>query len=187
MGVSETDSKQTDLAAVDRALIAAVQNGLPLASRPYAEVGRGLGLTEAGVIARLQHLRQQGVIKRMGVVVRHRELGYHANAMVVWDIPDNRVDALGACMGQFEFVSLCYRRPRRLPDWPYNLFCMIHGRDHDAVLDNVRLLAQRCGLEQVRREVLFSRRRFKQRGARYGAAAICGAEVGADGAGNLRK
>jgi DNA-binding Lrp family transcriptional regulator len=187
MGVNEAEAMQADLATVDRALIAAVQNGLPLVSHPYAQVGRGLGLSEAEVIARLAQLRRQGVIKRMGVVVRHRELGYRANAMVVWDIPDNRVDALGACMGQFEFVSLCYRRPRRLPDWPYNLFCMIHGRDRDAVLDNVRLLAQRCALEHVSREVLFSRRRFKQRGARYGAAGACGAEVGAGGPGTLRR
>jgi len=72
-------------------------------------------------------------------------------------------------MGRFEFVTLCYRRPRRLPDWPYNLFTMIHGRDRDEVLANIDRLVRECGLEDIPRDVLFSRRRFKQRGAIYHA------------------
>ncbi len=153
----------------DEALIAAIQTGLPLVPEPYAEIGRRIGLPEDEVIARLQRLLAAGVIKRLGVVVRHHELGYRANAMTVWDIPDERVDALGACMGRFEFVTLCYRRPRRLPDWPYNLFTMIHGRDRNEVLSNIGRLVHACGLENVPHEVLFSRRRFKQRGALYHA------------------
>jgi DNA-binding Lrp family transcriptional regulator len=122
---------------------------------------------ETQVIARLQALQENGVIKRLGVIVRHHELGYRANAMVVWDVPDEQVSSLGRCLGGFDFVTLCYRRPRRLPDWPYNLFCMLHGRDREAVLDNVALLVERCGLQHLAYKVLFSRRRYKQRGARY--------------------
>jgi len=153
----------------DEALIAAIQTGLPLVPEPYAEIGRRIGLDEDEVITRLRRLLEQGVIKRLGVVVRHHELGYRANAMTVWDIPDDRVDTLGTCMGRFEFVTLCYRRPRRLPDWPYNLFTMIHGRDRDEVLANIDRLVRECGLEDIPRDVLFSRRRFKQRGAIYHA------------------
>jgi hypothetical protein len=91
--------------------------------------------------------------------------------MVVWDVPDAEVSSLGRCLGGFDFVTLCYRRPRRLPDWPYNLFCMLHGRDRAAVLDNVAFLVERCGLQHVPHKVLFSRRRYKQRGARYLAPA----------------
>lgn len=158
----------------DQALIEAVQNGLPLTSHPYADIGARIGMTGQQVMQRLQALIDAGVIKRLGVIVRHHELGYRANAMVVWDIADERVDTLGPCMSQFEFVTLCYRRPRRLPDWPYNLFCMIHGRDHETVLANVTLLAERCGLQEAAREVLFSRRRFKQRGAVYRIAHCAG-------------
>jgi len=153
---------------VQRALLAAVEGGLPLVDRPYAELGARLGIPEEEVIGRLRRLLELGVIKRLGVVVRHRELGYRANAMVVWDIPDDRVRETGRCLGQYSFVTLCYRRPRRLPQWPYNLFTMIHGRDRDQVLARVEEIVAACGLHHVRREALFSGQRFKQRGARYG-------------------
>lgn len=151
----------------ETALIGAVQQGLPLVPRPYAEIGAGIGLSESEVIAGLAHLAEQGIIKRMGVVVRHHELGYRANAMVVWDILDDQVGALGHCVGKFDFVTLCYRRPRRLPAWRYNLFTMIHGQDRDEVLSLVAQLKEQCGLQDIAHEVLFSRRRFKQCGARY--------------------
>lgn len=155
------------LAERDVDLIAEIQTGLPLTPNPYAEIGQRIGLSEAEVIERLQRLLQAGAIKRFGVVVRHHEIGYRANAMTVWNIPDEKVSELGECMGQFEFVTLCYRRPRRLPDWPYNLFTMVHGRDRDEVLSNIKQMAERCGLASIQYEVLFSKRRFKQRGAIY--------------------
>lgn len=151
----------------ERQLIAALQQGLPLVSRPYQQIAEQIGSTETEVIARIDEMKQRGDIKRMGIVVRHREMGYTANAMVVWDIPEDRVDELGQCFGQFDFVTLSYRRPRRLPDWPYNLFCMIHGRNREDVLENLRLLIRRCQVENISHAVLFSRRCFKQRGAHY--------------------
>jgi hypothetical protein len=101
------------------------------------------------------------------VIVRHHELGYRANAMVVWDIPDERVAELGRKFGEFGFVTLCYHRPRRPPHWPYNLFCMIHGKDRETVKGLVRVLVDACGLQRVHHDILFSGRRFKQCGARY--------------------
>lgn len=148
------------------ALLAEVQGGLPLVRSPYAELGRRVGLSEKEVIELLSAWLREGVIKRMGVIVRHRSLGYDANAMVVWDVPDDRVSDAGRRMSAFEFVTLCYRRPRR-QHWPYNLFCMIHGKERETVMAQTELLAQGCGLSDVRREVLFSRRCFKQRGACY--------------------
>ncbi|MDD3518197.1 MAG: AsnC family protein [Chromatiales bacterium] len=153
-----------------QALISAIQDGLPLVPRPYAAIGERIGLSEQEVIECLRILLEQGVIKRLGVVVRHRPLGYDANAMVVWDVPDERVQALGVCLGRFPFVTLCYRRPRRLPVWPYNLFTMIHGRDREQVLARVAELVDRCDLGDVPHQALFSRQCFKQRGARYGRA-----------------
>jgi len=151
----------------DKALVCAIQSGLPLCSHPYAELGAGIGMTETEVMQRLQRLTDNDFIKRMGVVVRHHELGYRANAMVVWDIADAKVSELGRCMGKFEFITLCYQRPRRLPDWRYNLFSMIHGRDRGEVLRHVDFVIERCALQDIAHEVLFSQRRFKQRGARY--------------------
>lgn len=151
----------------EKSLIEAIAQGLPLVSRPYREIARQIGSTEPRVMEGIHRIIQRGDIKRFGVVVRHRELGYRANGMVVWDIPDDRVEVLGHCIGQYDFVTLCYRRPRRLPDWPYNLFCMIHGQDRADVRKQVDYVAEHCGLQDIPRQILFSGRCFKQRGAIY--------------------
>jgi len=155
------------LTDTDRLLIAAIQDGLPLVAHPYAAVGRQLGLSESQVIERLETMQQAGLIKRMGVVVRHRELGYRANAMVVWNVPDEEIVHVGELLAAEDCVTLCYQRPRRLPDWPYNLFCMIHGRERDGVLRRLEQMIGFHALGHIHHEVLFSGRSFKQRGARY--------------------
>ncbi len=155
-----------DLSDPERALVAVLQRGLPLVSHPYKEIGARVGLTERQVIDCLSRWQADGMIRRLGVVVRHHELGYQANAMVVWDVPDEQVREVGRRLGEQQVVTLCYRRPRRLPDWPYNLFCMIHGQDRELVLQHLQSLIARCGLEDIIHEVLFSCRRFKQQGAR---------------------
>jgi len=154
-------------AALVEALIGAIQDGLPLQPRPYACVARQIGCAEGEVLDAIAALRADGRIRRFGVVVRHRALGWRANAMVVWDVPDARVDELGERLGRAAPVTLCYQRPRRPPDWPYNLFSMVHGRDRDAVHAQVDELALRAGAAGLPRELLFSSRCFKQRGARY--------------------
>jgi DNA-binding Lrp family transcriptional regulator len=155
----------------DRRLLGAIEDGLPLVPRPYADVALRLGLSEANVISRLQRLAASGVVKRFGLVVRHRELGYRANAMVVWDLPDDEVDDMGSRLAAHDCVTLCYRRRRRPPVWPYNLFCMIHGRGRGEVLEQIAWLNEEPGLDARPPAVLFSRRRFKQCGAHYGMAA----------------
>lgn len=155
---------------LDLRLVDALQDGLPLVSRPYAALGEPLGLTEPEVRSRIGALLANGIMGRLGVVVRHRELGYLANAMVVWDVPDPWVAEVGRLLGAQRGVNLCYRRPRRPPDWPYNLFSMIHGRDRPEVLVRLQVLIQECGLQEFDHRVLFSRRRFKQRGAHYSCA-----------------
>ena len=157
------------LSAADRRLLAAIEDGSALGRAPVCrDRSARSGSAEDEVVAGLRRLIADGVIRRFGVMVRHRELGYRANAMVVWDVPDARVAEVGRTLAGLPFVTLCYRRPRRLPVWPYNLFCMIHGRERGAVeaLDRDRERRAR-GLDGLPRAVLFSRRRFKQRGARY--------------------
>ena len=150
----------------DRQLIEIVQLGLPVCPRPYAEIGSTLSMSEAEVLERLTRLKQNGLIKRMGVIVKHHQLGYLANAMIVWNVPENLVKQLGVHISQFAFVTLCYQRPRQA-EWSYNLYCMIHGKDRATVLMQLEQLNVACGLAGFDREVLFSRRCFKQRGAIY--------------------
>jgi DNA-binding Lrp family transcriptional regulator len=154
---------------IDGALIRAIQQGLPLVPRPYAQIAGELGVSEVEVMARLRRLIDTGAIKRFGVVVRHRELGYRANAMVVWTLPEDRVTEVGRRIGRLPFVTLSYQRQPRPPAWPYNLFTMIHGRDRTSVLDQLEQIKERLGLSDAGCAVLFSVRRFKQHGARYDA------------------
>lgn len=153
----------------DRRILAAIEDGLPRVSRPYLAIAERLALAEEEVIARLRALQDSGVVKRLGIIVRHHELGYAANAMVVWDIPDSDVDETGRKMAELPFVTLCYRRERRPPAWPYNLFCMIHGRNRQTVQAQIERLRAELGLAGNASAILFSCRRFKQRGARYGS------------------
>ena len=151
----------------NKQLIAAIQTGLPLTERPYFEIGELLGISEQAVITKISDLKMSGIIRRMGVVVRHHELGYRANAMLVWDVPDDEVDELGRKLGAEDEVTLCYQRPRIKPRWPYNLFSMIHGKNRDDVTAYIEQLVRKLALDNIPYEILFSRQRFKQCGAHY--------------------
>lgn len=152
---------------LDLQLIVAIQEGLAIVPRPYQLIAEQLDLSEKEVIQRLDKLKQQGLIKRMGVIVKHRRLGYQANAMVVFDMPDKLVRVKGQQISQFSFINLCYLRPRQGEHWPYNLFCMIHGKSREIVLQQLKQLIARCDLENFAHDILFSQRCFKQRGAIY--------------------
>jgi DNA-binding Lrp family transcriptional regulator len=160
-----------ELKPKERELIAAIQDGLPLVKAPYAAIARTVRMSEKEVIEGIAQLVERGVIRRFGLVLSHRDLGYRANAMVVWDIPDEHVRDIGGKLAELDYVTLCYRRPRRLPVWPYNLFCMIHGRDRLAVEALVEQAALSASAGDFPRSILFSNRRFKQRGARYAGTA----------------
>lgn len=159
------------LSAQARRLIAAVQGGLPLQPRPFDAVARQAGCTTAAALATLAGWLADGAVRRIGVVVRHSALGYSANAMVVWDVPDADVPEIAEMLVAHPQTTLCYRRPRHRPEWPYNLFCMIHGRDRNEVLATLAQLRHRIELVGIPYEVLFSTRCFRQRGARYAEAA----------------
>ncbi len=155
------------LPALERELITALQMGLPLVAEPFAALGECAGLTEGMAMELIERWLADGLIRRLGVVVRHHELGLEANAMCVWDVPDDIVSALGRRLAAEPAVTLCYRRRRALPGWRYNLFCMIHGSARDTVLAARDDLAARLGLDAYAHDVLFSCRRFKQTGACY--------------------
>lgn len=148
----------------EKRLIAALQPGLELLPRPFRHLGETVFMEEEEVLARISGWVDEGLVKRFGIVVRHHELGFRANAMVVFDLPDTGVDAVGTRLAAEPGVTLCYRRRRKLPDWPYNLYCMVHGRSREEARPVIERLAALAGSEPT---VLFSTRRFKQCGARY--------------------
>lgn len=155
------------LAPAEWPLAALAEQGLALEPRPYARWARELGIggDSGQVCATLARWLREGTLKRFGVVVRHHELGFDANAMTVFDVPDTEVDTCGAALACEGSVSLAYRR-ERADGWPYNLYCMLHGRDRAAVRTALAGVMQRTGLQPFAHEVLFSCRRFKQVGGR---------------------
>lgn len=158
------------VAPADRALAALVEDGLPLVERPFDAWAEALGRTPAQVLNVLRGWLSHGTLKRFGAIVRHHELGFAANAMTVFDVPDHAVDACGEALARTPGVTLAYRRARA-DGWPYNLYCMVHGRDRDAVHAVLDAALAETGLAGWPHAVLFSRRRFKQTGGRYFADA----------------
>ena len=156
------------LTEFDRALIAATQAGLPLVARPYEAVGAMLGVSGEAVRARLAEMLDEGLIRRIGAVPNHYRLGWVANGMSVWDVDDARVDELGERIGALPGVSHCYRRPRRLPQWPYNLFAMLHGRSRAEVEAQAEAIAALLGPACRGHDVLFSTEILKKTGLRIG-------------------
>lgn len=148
-----------------------LEHGLPLQSRPYQVFAEQIGASEQAVLAQVQHWSDDGLFRRFGLVLHHRALGFRANAMLVMDIPDQQVDAVGAQLSTAPGVNLCYQRPRRLPHWHYNLFCMVHGRERAAVQAHIAQMLAERGLAEVPHRLLFSTRAFKQRGGRFTPAA----------------
>lgn len=154
--------------ALDMALIRATQAGLPLVPRPYHAIAERLGVTAEEVMARLEQMQRTGIIRRVGAVPNHYALGYAANGMTVWDVDDARVDELGEQVGRLPFVSHCYRRPRRPPLWPYNLFAMVHGHDRAEAEALAARIEELLGDACRARDILYSSRILKKTGLRIG-------------------
>ena len=154
------------LSEVDRGLIAATQSGLPLVPRPYEALGAALGVSAESVRERLAGMLASGLIRRIGAVPNHYKLGFTANGMSVWDVADDRVDALGARVAALPGVSHCYRRPRRLPQWPYNLFAMLHGRSRDEVQQQAKDIEALLGSACRGHDILYSTAILKKTGLR---------------------
>lgn len=163
------NTQPTALTDVEKvALRGAIEKGLPTSLLPYQIIAEQLQLSEQQVLMQISLWQEEGLIRRFGLVIKHRKIGYDANAMVVWNIPNNEMDGVAQKLAKCAPVSLCYQRPRRLPDWPYNLFCMIHGTDRALVLQQISQITEQLGLESIEKDVLFSFKAYKQHGARYG-------------------
>ncbi|WP_394349303.1 siroheme decarboxylase subunit beta [Halosegnis rubeus] len=155
-----------DLSALDRRLLLAIQDGFPLSLTPYADIAADLDVDVASVLDSVERLRENGCIKRIGCVVNHVVTGFDSNCMVVWNVPDDKLDEYGERVGSLPYVTLCYHRPRRPEQgWEYNLFTMVHGRDSAAVDEVIDELASEY--LPVNHERLYSTATLKQTGAQY--------------------
>ena len=162
--ISETAA--ADLGDLDRRLLLEIQDGFPLTPTPYADVAAAVDADVEDVLAAVERLLADGCIKRVGCVVNHVATGFRNNCMVVWDVPDDELDARGEAVGALPYVTLCYHRPRRPEQgWPYNLFTMIHGREADVVDAKIDELA--ADHLPFAHERLYSTETLKQTGARY--------------------
>ncbi len=150
----------------DRVIMHATQAGLPLAPQPYQRIAEQLGLTAEIVMTRMAAMQEQGIIRRIGAVPNHYKLGYRFNGMTVWNVPDEFIDELGLQVGQLEFVSHCYHRPRHLPEWPYNLFAMVHGNTQTDVDTQIQQITDLLGDANLGCEVLYSTKILKKTGFR---------------------
>lgn len=162
---AEAFAAPTVLDEIERRLVMALQEGLPLFMRPFSVLASRVGCDESEVLERIRRWYEAGVIKRFGVVVRLQEADYAAHALLVHDIPDAEVARAGALLANEAGVTLCYLRPRALPDWPYNLFCMIHGQVRDEVRAKIAELRQRLGFSAYAHAILFSLVRLQASGA----------------------
>lgn len=153
--------------AMHNALRQWLENGLPLQPYPWRAFAQLYSLHEEQVLAQVQQWAREGLFRRSGLIIHHRRLGIKANLMLVIDVDDAHANSLGQKLAQAPGITLCYQRQRRRPDWPYNLFCMIHGHDRKAVEHHAKNILARYGLSQRPHQFLFSRRAFKQRGGRY--------------------
>ena len=152
--------------AIDEKIVRATQAGLPLVSKPYAAISSETGIPEEEVLLRMNRMLADGRIRRIGAVPNHYALGYTANAMTVWDVADEAVDELGRQVGALAFVSHCYRRPRRLPHWRYNLFAMVHGKGREDTQVQIERIKNLIGGMLSSSDVLYSTRILKKTGLR---------------------
>ncbi len=148
---------------IDRLLLKSTQDGIPIVPKPFLEISKEIGIPEDEVITRLESLVKNGVIRRFGASIGHRSIGITANAMCTWNVPDERVEEVGAIMAGFPEVTHCYERPR-FPGWKYNLFTMVHAYSREECEKIAREISVATGIKDY--GILFSEREFKKTGVR---------------------
>ncbi|MCL7414680.1 MAG: Lrp/AsnC family transcriptional regulator [ANME-2 cluster archaeon] len=148
---------------IETQLLKFIQDGIPITPRPFKEVANTLGLSEEQIIDTIAKLHHDGIIRRFGASIGHRAIGITANAMCTWNVPDDRVEEVGAIMAGFSDVTHCYERPRR-EGWPYNLFTMVHAYTRDECRKVAKQISKATSVEDY--NILFSEKEFKKTGVR---------------------
>lgn len=151
---------------LDFKIVLETQGGIPIVSNPFEAIALKIGISEVELVSRLQILKDVGFIRKMAGTPNHYKIGYTANAMTVWDIPDDKVDAVGEVFKTAGFISHCYIRPRSLPVWPYNLFAMVHGKNREEVSQKVDHLKKLIASKFESVELIYSSQILKKTGIR---------------------
>ena len=131
--MSVSTCQSNELTPLERQYILATQKGLPIVARPYDAIAEKLNISVEQVLNLTKDLQQRGIIRRIAAVPNHYKLGYKFNGMTVWDVEDDKIQEFGRRIGKLPFVSHCYERPRHLPQWNYNLFAMVHGKNQQEI------------------------------------------------------
>jgi DNA-binding Lrp family transcriptional regulator len=152
------------LTELEKKIIRELQQGLPLVAKPYLAIAQWLGLSEDELMAKINDMIGNGQIRRFGAALRHQELGYTANAMVVWDVPEEQAADTGQLLAGLAEVTHCYQRPRR-PGWPYNLFTVIHGHTQDQCEQLAEVMAEKIAVSNY--QLLFSTTELKKSSMQY--------------------
>jgi len=152
------------LTEIEKKIVKALQDDLPLCSHPFKMIAEQIGISEYELLAEIHCLKQQGIIRRLGAIVNHRNLGIAANAMVVWHVPKEKSQEIGKIMATFPEVTHCYERPT-YPDWQYNLFTMIHGKSESECERVIAQISERTGIKDYRQ--LYSTKELKKVSMKY--------------------
>ncbi len=147
----------------DITLLKSIQDGIPIVPEPFKLIAAELGISEDELLDRLAGMIKDGAIRRFGASIGHRVIGITANAMCTWDVPDDRVEEVGALMAGFAEVTHCYERPR-YPGWKYNLFTMIHAYSQEECEKVANEISIATGIRDY--SILFSKKEFKKTGVR---------------------
>ena len=147
------------LTDLEKQIIASIQEDMAITARPYLKISDKLGISEEAMLETLQHLCDRGIIRRFGATLRHQKTGFTANAMVAWQVNEDRIEAVGGKMASFKQVSHCYRR-NPTGSWPFNLYTMIHANDKDACRQIARQMSQAAEVDNY--ALLFSRKELKK-------------------------
>lgn len=140
-------------------IVRCIQEDLPLVEKPFEVWAEALGMTEDGLLRTMAEWLDRGIMRRFAAVLNHRRVGFGANGMVVWSCPEDRIDEYGSILASHGEVSHCYYRPS-YPEWPYNLYAMVHGRSMEDCERIARKLGRAITLEDYR--ILVSTREFKK-------------------------
>ena len=152
------------LSALDKNVIRALQGDFPLVPEPYKELAARAGVTEDVFLARVRELSEKKMIRKMGAVLRHREIGFAANALCAWEVPADRLDDVAKSMAASPSISHCYDR-NTAPGWPYNLYTMIHGHSRAECESIADQLGKENHIEN--RVMLYSKKEWKKTSMKY--------------------
>lgn len=160
----EDKREDSNLSEMQKQIVAQMQGDIPLSKEPYRDIAENLGITESQLIKELQDLQNRGILRRVGAILKHRNAGYKANAMVAWKIPEEKVEQIGEYLSQFTAATHVYQRPT-YPDWPFNLFTMIHAATEEECYDIALEMSKKTGITEY--QLLFSTKEYQKTSMRY--------------------